>query len=139
MTTTTASGEALAAAAVGLVGCRFRLHGRDPLTGLDCVGLVGAALAAMGRRVALPTGYALRSHLPPALDAIAAACGLVSAAADDAARPGDVLLLRPAPCQHHLAIAGEGGAIVHAHAGLRRVVLMPGPPAWPELRRWRLT
>ena len=38
------SGAAIAAAARALVGVPFRLQGRDPALGLDCVGLVGAAL-----------------------------------------------------------------------------------------------
>ena len=32
------SAQALAEAAAALVGSRFRLHGRDPATGLDCIG-----------------------------------------------------------------------------------------------------
>ena len=39
---------ALARAAAGCLGVRFRLHGRDPATGLDCLGLLGAALVATG-------------------------------------------------------------------------------------------
>lgn len=35
---------ALAEAALSLVGTRFRLHGRVAETGLDCVGLVAAAM-----------------------------------------------------------------------------------------------
>ncbi len=34
----------LAAAALNLIGTPFRLHGRDPATGLDCVGLVAEAM-----------------------------------------------------------------------------------------------
>ena len=44
------------AAARALVGVRFRLHGRDAVHGLDCVGLVALAT---GR--AAPTGYGWRS------------------------------------------------------------------------------
>lgn len=129
-------GEALARAAEALAGARFRLHGRDPATGLDCIGVLAAALAAIGRRAELPTGYALRSHRLPELARWASACGL--AEAQGPIRPGDVLLLRSGPCQHHLAIALPGGRFVHAHAGLRRVVAVPGPPDAPVLRRWRL-
>jgi cell wall-associated NlpC family hydrolase len=130
------SGAALAQAAEALAGTRFRLHGRDPATGLDCIGLLAAALTAIGRPAPLPTGYALRTHALPRLGAIAADCGL--AEARDALRPGDVLMLRVGPCQYHLVIAACGGGFVHAHAGLRRVVVMPGPLAWPIMSRWRL-
>ena len=63
------SGAALAAAAESLVGTRFRLHGRDPDTGLDCVGLLAASLAAIGRAAPLPNGYRLRARSLPGLEA----------------------------------------------------------------------
>lgn len=131
------SGDALAAAAEALAGTRFRLHGRDPSTGLDCIGLLVAALAVIGRSAPLPTGYALRARSLPPLGDLAAACGLIETAAPF--RPGDVAMLRVGPCQHHLAVALGGGRFVHAHAGLRRVVVMPGPLPWPVVRRWRLS
>lgn len=130
------SGAALATAAEALAGCRFRLHGRDPATGLDCVGVLAAALHAIGRTAPLPRAYALRMRGIANLDAIVAACGL--AAATDPIRAGDVLLLRTGACQFHLAIALAGDRFVHAHAGLRRVVVQPGPLAWPVVGRWRL-
>lgn len=51
--------------------------------------------------------------------------------------PGDVLLVRPGPAQVHLLVCARDGRFVHAHAGLRRVVAMPGPHGWPVLRHWR--
>lgn len=54
------AGTALAAAAASFVGAPFRLHGRDPARGLDCVGLVAAALAATGRPARAPSGYRMR-------------------------------------------------------------------------------
>ena len=45
------SGRALALAAESYVGASFRLHGRDPITGFDCLGLVLVALAEIGRPV----------------------------------------------------------------------------------------
>lgn len=38
--------------------------------------------------------------------------------------------------QLHLMIGTRDG-IVHAHAGLGRVVLTPGPSPWPLLGAWR--
>jgi hypothetical protein len=52
-------------------------------------------------------------------------------------RAGDVALVRPGPMQLHLMIACPGG-FVHAHAGLRRVVEMPGGSPWPLLSWWRV-
>ena len=53
--------EDFARAAEALAGARFRLHGRDRSTGLDCVGLVGLALADIGMPVQFPAGYRLRN------------------------------------------------------------------------------
>lgn len=138
---TAATGESLALAALSLVGLPFRFHGRiaaaqDPARGLDCVGVVEAALARAGHPAHLPTGYALRHRDLPGLDEIARALGLQQALGPVA--HGDVLLLRPSPCQMHLAIATGPATMVHAHAGLRRVVSGPLPPEWPQVCRWRL-
>lgn len=130
------SGAALADAAAALVGVRFRLHGRDPGTGLDCIGLFAAAMAALGRPVELPTGYPLRlsqlSGWLPEPDA----CGMVPV--EPPFVQGDVVLLAAGPGQFHLAIAGPGHGWVHAHAGLRRVVCQPDRPAGRIIHQWRL-
>ena len=46
------------------------------------------------------------------------------------------LLVQAGPAQFHLMIATDGGH-VHAHAGLGKVVEMPGASPWPVLGRWR--
>lgn len=130
------SGLALAQAAEALVGAPFRLHGRDPATGLDCLGLIAAALTAIGRPAPLPNGYALRRSSLPTLAGFAAACGFAETAAP--VQPGDVLLLRAGPGQFHFAVAARGEGYVHAHAGLGRVARGEAPLPWPVLTRWRL-
>jgi cell wall-associated NlpC family hydrolase len=130
------SGADLAHAALELVGTRFRWLGRDPATGLDCLGVLVAALARCGRPVVLPRRYPLRRTGLPDLDALAQAAGLV--VTSELAAPGDVLLVRPAPLQVHLAIHATASRVVHAHAAARRVVLGPPAPDWHELGRWRL-
>lgn len=129
-------GLTLARAAEALAGSPFRLHGRDPATGLDCVGLVAASLGAVGAKAPATAGYRLRNRSIGHLLACATDAGLTPCQGE--IRPGDVLLVAPGPLQHHLLIALEGNRFVHAHAGLRRVAITPGPPAWPILRRWRL-
>lgn len=129
------TGEQLAGAAQALVGTAFRLHGRDPATGLDCVGVLAASLNAAGTPHALPNGYSLRNRALPDLSKAAEHCGFIDTKGECAA--GDVVICRVSPCQFHLAIALGPVRFVHAHAGLRRVVLSPGPLPWPILQHWR--
>lgn len=122
-----------AAAAEALVGAPFRLGGRDPATGLDCVGLVACALGEADT----PQGYGLRNADITRHLAFAARSGFVAQTGPIAR--GDLVLAQPGPAQHHLLIASGHRRFVHAHAGLRRVVLHQGPLPWPELLCWRLT
>ena len=130
------SGLALAWAAEGFLGAAFRLHGRDPLTGFDCLGLVLVALAEIGRPVHLVASYGLRNLEPERFLRLPEAAGFVEA--DTPLEPGDVLLLGTGPAHLHLAIVGVEGGIVHAHAGLGRVVHTPFPLPWPVIGQWRL-
>jgi len=125
-------GERAVAAARAATGARFRLHGRDSATGLDCVGLALLALRAAGASPAVPSGYALRSGDEDGVRSAIAAAGLMPARD---VRPGDLLLMRAGPGQLHFAIE-TGDGIVHADAMLRRVVERRAPP-WPVIGRWR--
>jgi cell wall-associated NlpC family hydrolase len=131
------SGNELAHAVETYVGASFRLHGRDPVTGFDCLGLVLVALAEIGRPVALPLRYTLRNLDLERFRRLPADVGLLETSAP--LEPGDVLLLEPGPAQFHIAVVAIGGGIVHAHAGLRRVVRTPFPLPWPLVAQWRLT
>lgn len=114
-----------------LIGAPFRLHGRDPETGLDCVGLIACAT---GRVDKAPCGYSLRSCGGPqaylsALDAFGTRLsGPV---------PGCVLLLHAGPAQAHLGLF-SGSSLIHADAGLRRVVETPLPLPWPIAGAWQI-
>lgn len=120
--------------AVTLVGVPFRLHGHDPATGLDCVGLVAAAHRGLGYdSAAIPAGYRMRDCDAGQVAAWLAETELGQVAG--AAAVGDVLLCAMGYRQMHLAIDGVGHC-VHAHAGLRKVVLMPGEPG-TVVGRWR--
>lgn len=131
------NGLPLAAAAEGLVGCRFRLHGREPETGLDCIGVLSAALRAIGRPVEFPSGYRLRTSAFPSLPRLACRHGFVRA--EGQTLPGDVLFTRPGPAQMHLMIAGTTRlCFVEAHAGVGKVILRRGEPDGPILQSWRL-
>jgi len=126
----------LAEAAERYVGASFRPDGRDPVTGFDCLGLVLVALNDIGRPVRMP-GRRLRTLRPQRLLHLPDEAGLVEVIAPF--EPGDVLLFEPGPAQLHLGIAALDGGLVHAHAGLRRVVRTPFPLPWPTVRQWRPT
>lgn len=124
--------RALTKAALGLVGVPFRLHGRDPESGLDCVGLVAEALRRAGCLPDVPEGYSLRSVSVARFLKCAEASGLKRCS-----KGGQVLLCMVSPVQPHLLIAVPGG-FVHAHASLGRVTILPAPLPWPVSLQWRL-
>ena len=127
---------ALAAAAMRLVGVRFRLQGRSPEHGLDCVGVLVAAFATIGRVPLVPLHYRMRrTHIG---DFVRAAREVGLADANGPLMAGDVLVVRPGPAQFHAAIVGPERSIVHAHAGIGRVVASPAPLPWPLIHHWRL-
>ena len=136
MTSAPTTGAALAKAAETLVGARFRMHGRDPATGLDCVGVLAAALAKAGYSARLPISYTLKMRELEPFTCLAGACGFVPA--DGGTAPGDVVMFHVGPCQYHLAIAAQDGGFIHAHAGLRRVVHSARLPEWPVEGHWRI-
>lgn len=123
-------------AATTFLGCRFQLHGRDPQKGLDCVGLIHVSLLAIGQTPHLPVGYKLRNVDPSHWFEAAKNSGLV--AIQSAIRSGDVILQQPGPSQHHLAIVETDQTIIHAHAGLRRVVRQELDRSAQILSQWRL-
>ena len=130
------SGAALAEAARALVGCRFRLHGRDPATGLDCLGVLVVALANIGRAPVIPEGYTLRVRGMPAELERATDYGFCTV--EDAVQAGDVSVFSVGPCQLHFAIWLGAGQLVHAHAGLGKVVLTEVFSDWRQCGHWRL-
>ncbi len=126
----------LAREAEKLVGTRFRLHGREPETGLDCIGLLAAAMARGGQPLTLPTGYPMRLRDLSQWLPSPQTCGFTPAAPPY--RPGDVVMVQPGPAQYHLAIADRSLGWVHAHAGLRQVVRDAVLPGGSLIHHWRL-
>lgn len=129
--------DLFANAALNLLGCSFRLHGRKPEIGLDCVGLVLASLDMIGRSAAGPQGYGLRNRSVDQWFAEAENAGFRRTR--ELAQRGDLLLAHVGPAQHHLAILDNTATIIHAHAGLRRVVRQPLEISTTVIVRWRLT
>lgn len=118
------------ARARALIGTRFRLHGRVPETGLDCVGLITCACPAITRP---PEGYSLRGGTAAGFAAMFIANGMKRR--EGGARPGDILLLQPSTAQFHLGV-WSGESLIHADGVLRRVVETPGALAWPLVSGW---
>lgn len=118
------------ARARALLNIRFRLHGRTPELGLDCVGLI--ALAYRLERP-VPFGYSLRSRDLAHWERIIRDHGFVRRRADW--QSGDLLVLCPGPTQIHLGV-WTGSSLIHADAGLGRIVEAPGTPRWPVMSAW---
>lgn len=119
------STRALARARAAM-GVPFRLHGRTPAEGMDCVGLV-----AFAWEVAAPAAYPLRAAPRARIERELAALGF----ATGEPVPGAVVLVAPGPGQLHLAISA-GNGVIHADAMARRVVERGGPLPWPILAAW---
>jgi murein DD-endopeptidase / murein LD-carboxypeptidase len=126
-------GDAAAARALGELGTPFRLHGRQPGIALDCVGLAAHALGLQGAPVKYNLKGAYESQIEIYMDMLRAD----KLPPDAASRNGDLAMVQAAPRQNHLMIHANLGW-VHAHAGLRRVVHMPGPSPWLIISLWRL-
>lgn len=137
MNTTSPSVQLLAGTARHLCGSSFRLHGRDPQSGLDCIGLVEQCVKAAGRNITAPNGYAIRQGRPQQIADFMRNAGFTALPQDEAMWEGDILLVRPHPAQLHLLVRVKGGC-VHAHAGLGKVVFTPGSPSWPVILIFRL-
>jgi len=114
-----------------LVGRPFRLQGRGT-GGLDCVGV---ALMTYGMPSdCVRRNYRLRgNHEKEARAFLSEGFRHVSSTR---LSPGDLMLMKVAPDQLHLAVR-TGDGFVHAHAGLRRVVETPGMPDVPVIGIYR--
>ncbi len=112
-----------------LMGVPFRLHGRDPVTGLDCVGV--AALVFGVRDV--PRGYSVRTADGTGVAALIDAARLRRVRRDPVS--GDLVLVKSGPAQCHLVVMTDAG-FVHADAGIGRVVETPGSLPWPVIAIW---
>lgn len=107
------------ARARSFIGTPFRLQGRDR-GGVDCVGLIAVV---HGLTEGVPDNYTLRGFDRPSAEVLLDR----HFARRDRTWPlaGDVLLVLPGVAQLHLGI-WSGTGLIHAHAGLRRVVETPG-------------
>ena len=126
------TGRTIAERALLQVGTAFRKNGRLPDVGLDCVGLVGHALALDD----ISNDYSLRGDHMARIEDYFRRNFCIVLSPGDAVVPGDIAAVCCAPAQVHLLVRTDQGW-VHAHAGLRRVVITPDPLPWPVLSIWR--
>lgn len=100
------------AAARACVGTPFRHQGRQLGVGIDCAGVAVHVASALGCAVIDQAGYG-RQPANGMLEAMLDAQACLQRVTDDAAQPGDVLLMRFTGEPQHLAIlAGE--TMIHA-------------------------
>lgn len=118
------------ARARSLIGTRFRLHGRDPEHGLDCVGMIAHVF---DRATEAPNGYALRNS--DGARWIALIDKMAERRTDANAAAGDIILMQVGPAQYHFGLF-TGDGLIHADARLRRVVETLGPIQWPVIATW---
>ena len=119
------------------IGVRYRLHGADR-QGVDCLGLVVSALHEAGGARLRPAHYRLRQTDIAPFIAWARDVGFDECdSGPGAQQDGDILLVVTGPAQHH-CIVRDGDEIIHAHAGLRRVVRQPRPSDWTRTAAFRL-
>jgi hypothetical protein len=126
-------GHRIASRARALVGIRFRPQGRDPMLGLDCVGVAAAAMDIPAGR--LRNDYSLRGQHLAEIEQELRGLGCRPAPPERAAA-GDLLVCEAGPAQFHILVRAWE-SFVHADAGLRRVVERPLPVPWPVVGAWR--
>lgn len=125
--------DEIVARARALVGVRFRPQGRSVETGLDCIGVAIMAIGIPAERVR--RDYDLRSSRAEEFNHDMHDLGFLRIAPVEA-EAGDVVLVRAGPAQLHIVVLMPDG-FLHADAGLRRVVEVPGRMPWPALSAWR--
>jgi len=123
--------EDVVASARRCIGVRFRPQGRDPRTGLDCVGVAAVSI----NKALPPARYSMREREWRISASMAAELGLREIFPGDV-RAGDMMLVDVGPGQVHTVVMTPTG-FVHADARLRKVVETPGRPKWPVLAAWR--
>ena len=135
---TKASFEAtqIAERAESQLGVSFRLHGRAPGRSLDCVGLAAYSLFGLSGLGRVAVNYRLRGYYEDWLAAELQNLGLKPQLSNQPWALGDLIVFKPSASQVHLGISTKGG-VVHAHAGLRKIVMTPDPQM-RVIGHWRL-
>ena len=116
----------------GLLGTRFRRNGRSPQFGLDCVGLVACALGEEAKHLLATTAPEEPSVQRQMLYNALRALDWTQTSKSGAGYVGEFAV----GGHLHLGVLTEVG-VIHAHAGLRRVVEGSIPDHWEHERTWK--
>lgn len=108
--------SSIIAAAESYLGTRWHHQGRSR-AGVDCIGLLVCVARDLGMTVNDSTGY---SRQPDGRQLRAAVEAHLVQVAEP--QPADVLLMRFEREPQHVALMADGGDIIHAYAGARKVV-----------------
>lgn len=136
MTKASVEATLIAERAESQLGVSFRLHGRVPGRSLDCVGLAAYSLFGLSGLGLVAANYRLRGYYEDWLAAELQNLGLQPQPPNEAWALGDLIVFKPSTSQVHLGILAQGG-VVHAHAGLRKIVMTPDPQM-RVIGHWRL-
>jgi hypothetical protein len=120
------------ARAVAEIGTPFRQFGRIPGAALDCVGLTLVAIGGDDQG----WKYSLKGNYADLISAYLEKSGFLQVSGRESPQAGDIALVQCSSQNQHLMIRSVGGW-VHAHAGLGRVVHLPGDNPWPLIALWR--
>lgn len=122
-----------AARAASVIGAPFRLNGASVDSGFDCVGLTAFCYGL--DPTTLPRRVGLGRVAPEVWHSALAKAGFIAAGTP---KTGDLLLLDCGRGRWHLGVA-VGSGLIHAHAGLRRVVYAATCAPMILLARYRPT
>lgn len=107
------------------IGVKWKHQGRNPASGLDCLGLIVQVAKDIGLEPYDPVDYSKR---PDGQRLIAELNAQLKQTVDYQA--GDILLMRMGANPQHLAIVNETGGIIHSYAEIRKVVEHPLNDDW---------
>ena len=121
-------GEQIAAAAEAMVGTPFRHQGRNPRSGVDCVGVVLCSVWSAGLDITDCIGYGPLPKSDVLLEELGKRARRVHR---DDAQPGDVLIFQyKADLPIHFAVLVGSEHMVHAHSSTGKVVKHRLTNAW---------
>lgn len=147
--TPASAGQALVRAARSYIGVPFH-HGSACRNGVDCAGLILAALHDLGWTGWAPPSYGRNVPVNALYAALRRFCDRVDTYeplslynTEGAAlmHEGDILLFAVGGQPQHLAIANGRGGMIHCHEGAGRVIEQPIDSGWMRrligVWRWR--